>query len=108
MPGSLGTPTWSFAMNRVWKIGERASRFKRGYITLRIPQEVAERVHRRLSAGALANPFTMIILAQYGLCSIPSALHSERGLSRSGAYGRRCRPENAAPRAGRSHRRERL
>ena len=33
----------------VLKIGERASRFRRGYITLRIPQEVAERVHRRLS-----------------------------------------------------------
>jgi hypothetical protein len=34
----------------VLKIGKRESRFKRGYITLRIPRDVAERVHRRLSA----------------------------------------------------------
>jgi len=34
----------------VLKIGSTGSRHRRGYITLRIPQEVAERVHRRLSA----------------------------------------------------------
>jgi hypothetical protein len=34
----------------VLKIGKTGSRYKRGYITLRIPEEVAERVHRRLSA----------------------------------------------------------
>jgi hypothetical protein len=34
----------------VLKIGRAPSRFKRSYVTLRIPQEVAERVHRRLSA----------------------------------------------------------
>lgn len=34
----------------VLKIGRPASRFRRTYITLRIPQEVAERVYRRLSA----------------------------------------------------------
>jgi hypothetical protein len=34
----------------VLKIGNPATRSKRGYFTLRIPEEVAERVHRRLSA----------------------------------------------------------
>ena len=34
----------------VLKIGKTGSRYKRGYITLRIPEEVAERVHQRLSA----------------------------------------------------------
>jgi hypothetical protein len=34
----------------VLKIGKTGSRFKRGYVTLRIPEEVAERVHRKLSA----------------------------------------------------------
>jgi hypothetical protein len=35
----------------VLKIGSSTgSRHKRGYITLRIPEEVAQRVHRRLSA----------------------------------------------------------
>lgn len=34
----------------VLKIGKTGARYKRGYITLRIPEEVAERVHRRLSA----------------------------------------------------------
>lgn len=34
----------------VLKIGKTGSRYRRGYITLRIPEEVAERVHRRLSA----------------------------------------------------------
>ena len=34
----------------VLKIGKTGSRYKRGYVTLRIPTEVAERVHRRLSA----------------------------------------------------------
>ena len=34
----------------VLKIGKRERRFRRGYITLRIPQSVLERVHRRLSA----------------------------------------------------------
>jgi hypothetical protein len=34
----------------VLKIGKPGTRSKRGYFTLRIPQEVAERVHRRLSA----------------------------------------------------------
>lgn len=34
----------------VLKIGTTGGRYKRGYITLRIPEEVAERVHRRLSA----------------------------------------------------------
>jgi len=33
----------------VLKIGNNGAR-RRGYLTLRIPQEVAERVHRRLSA----------------------------------------------------------
>jgi len=31
-------------------IGERNPRHKRRYVTLRIPQSVLERVHRRLSA----------------------------------------------------------
>lgn len=34
----------------VLKIGSTGSRYRRGYITLRIPEQVAERVHRRLSA----------------------------------------------------------
>ena len=34
----------------VLKIGNTGSRHRRGYITLRIPQDVAERVHKRLSA----------------------------------------------------------
>jgi hypothetical protein len=34
----------------VLKIGKVAGRFRRAYITLRIPEEVAKRVHRRLSA----------------------------------------------------------
>jgi hypothetical protein len=34
----------------VLKIGNPATRSKRGYFTLRIPMEVAERVRRRLSA----------------------------------------------------------
>jgi hypothetical protein len=34
----------------VLKIGKPGTRVKRGYFTLRIPQEVAERVHKRLSA----------------------------------------------------------
>ena len=34
----------------VLKLGKSETRFRRGYITLRIPKEVAERVHRRLSA----------------------------------------------------------
>jgi hypothetical protein len=34
----------------VLKIGNTSSRHKRGYITLRIPKQVVERVHRRLSA----------------------------------------------------------
>jgi hypothetical protein len=34
----------------VLKIGNPHTRTKRGYFTLRIPREVAERVHRRLSA----------------------------------------------------------
>jgi hypothetical protein len=34
----------------VLKIGRTNSRYKRGYITLRIPKQVVERVHRRLSA----------------------------------------------------------
>jgi hypothetical protein len=33
----------------VLKLGRASSRFKQGYVTLRIPQDVAERVHRRLS-----------------------------------------------------------
>jgi DNA-directed RNA polymerase sigma subunit (sigma70/sigma32) len=34
----------------VLKIGKTGSRHRRRYITLRIPEEVAERVHQRLSA----------------------------------------------------------
>jgi hypothetical protein len=34
----------------VWKIGKTGSKYKRGYVTLRIPEGVAERVHQRLSA----------------------------------------------------------
>lgn len=34
----------------VLKIGKTGSRYRRGYITLRIPEQVAERVHRKLSA----------------------------------------------------------
>jgi hypothetical protein len=34
----------------VLKIGKPGTRVKRGYFTLRIPKDVAERVHRRLSA----------------------------------------------------------
>ncbi len=34
----------------VLKIGKTGGKYKRGYVTLRIPETVAERVHRRLSA----------------------------------------------------------
>jgi hypothetical protein len=34
-------------------IGERSPRHKRRYITLRIPQSVLERVHRRLSSKSV-------------------------------------------------------
>jgi hypothetical protein len=34
----------------VLKIGKTATKNRRGYFTLRIPQEVAERVHRKLAA----------------------------------------------------------
>ncbi len=34
----------------VLKIGKTGSKYRRGYVTLRIPMEVAERVHQRLSA----------------------------------------------------------
>jgi hypothetical protein len=34
----------------VLKIGKTGSKYRRGYVTLRIPEDVAERVHRRLSA----------------------------------------------------------
>jgi hypothetical protein len=34
----------------VLKIGKTGSKYKRGYVTLRIPADVAERVHTRLSA----------------------------------------------------------
>lgn len=34
----------------VLKIGKPSTKYKRGYITLRIPESVAERVHSRLSA----------------------------------------------------------
>jgi hypothetical protein len=34
----------------VLKIGKTGSKYRRGYVTLRIPEEVAERVHQRLSA----------------------------------------------------------
>jgi hypothetical protein len=35
-------------------IGERSPRHKRRYVTLRIPQTVLERVHRRLSSKSVA------------------------------------------------------
>jgi hypothetical protein len=34
----------------VLKIGKNGTRYKRAYITMRIPEEIAKRVHRRLSA----------------------------------------------------------
>ena len=34
----------------VLKIGNNGTRYRRGYETLRIPESVAQRVHRRLSA----------------------------------------------------------
>jgi hypothetical protein len=34
----------------VLKLGKPGTKFRRGYFTLRIPEQVAERVHRRLSA----------------------------------------------------------
>jgi hypothetical protein len=34
----------------VLKIGKTGSKHKRGYVTLRIPEDVAERIHTRLSA----------------------------------------------------------
>jgi hypothetical protein len=34
----------------VLKLGKTGARHRRGYVTLRIPREVAERVHRRLAA----------------------------------------------------------
>jgi len=34
----------------VLKIGKTGSRYRRGYVTLRIPESVAQRVHRKLSA----------------------------------------------------------
>jgi hypothetical protein len=34
----------------VLKIGKTGTKYRRGYLTLRIPEEVADRVHRRLSA----------------------------------------------------------
>ena len=34
----------------VLKIGKKGTRVRRGYFTLRIPLEIAERVHRRLAA----------------------------------------------------------
>jgi hypothetical protein len=34
----------------VLKIGKTGSRYNRGYVTLRIPEDIAERVHKRLSA----------------------------------------------------------
>jgi hypothetical protein len=34
----------------VLKIGKTGAKYKRGYVTLRIPESVAERVHTRLSA----------------------------------------------------------
>ena len=37
----------------VLKIGKPGTRFRRGYFTLRIPKTVAERVHQRLSEGAV-------------------------------------------------------
>jgi hypothetical protein len=35
----------------VLKIGKPGTKFRRGYFTLRIPESIAERVHRRLSEG---------------------------------------------------------
>lgn len=35
----------------VLKIGRPPTKFRRGYFTLRIPESIAERVHRRLSEG---------------------------------------------------------
>jgi hypothetical protein len=37
----------------VLKIGKPATKYRRGYFTLRIPETVAERVHQKLSAGAV-------------------------------------------------------
>lgn len=34
----------------VLKIGKTGGKYKRGYVTLRIPESVAERIHQRLSA----------------------------------------------------------
>ena len=34
----------------VIKLGDRGTKYKRSYLTLRIPQSVAERVHQRISA----------------------------------------------------------
>ena len=34
----------------VLKIGKTGSKYRRGYVTLRIPEEVAERVHKKLSS----------------------------------------------------------
>jgi hypothetical protein len=34
----------------VLKLGRPGTKFRRGYFTLRIPEQVAERVHRKLSA----------------------------------------------------------
>jgi hypothetical protein len=34
----------------VLKIGKTGAKYKRSYVTLRIPLEIAERVHKRLSA----------------------------------------------------------
>jgi hypothetical protein len=34
----------------VLKLGKTGAKYRRGYVTLRIPEEVAQRVHRRLSA----------------------------------------------------------
>jgi hypothetical protein len=35
----------------VLKIGKTGTRYRRAYVTLRIPESVAERVHTRLSGG---------------------------------------------------------
>lgn len=37
----------------VMRVGSKGSRRRRGYITMRIPQSVVERVHTRLSGEAL-------------------------------------------------------
>ena len=34
----------------VLKLGKTGTKYRRGYVTLRIPEDVAERVHKRLSA----------------------------------------------------------